>query len=96
MGCDFYGTRCSFIILLNLSTHFIKMLLGYVMLYNFKQGLHSLLWVLGEISTKKNLVYISSAATWHVLIVFIAYTYCLVEHELNPVKYWLSALGWLF
>lgn len=39
---------------------------------------------------------ISSAATWHVLLVFIAYTYCLFEHELNLVKYWLSALGWLF
>lgn len=54
--------------------------LGYVMLYNFNQGLHSLLRVLGEISIKGNLVYISSAATWHVLLVFIAYTYCLLEY----------------
>lgn len=72
------------------------MLFGYVMLYNFKQRLHSLLRVLGDISKKGNLVYISSAATWLLLLVFIDYTYCLFEHELNPVKYWLSALGWLF
>lgn len=66
------------------------------MLCNFNQGLHSLLRVLGEISIKGNLMYISSAAAWHVLLVFIAYTYCLLEHELNSVKNWLSALGWLF
>lgn len=90
-GCDFYGTLSSFITLITLSKSCWAV---QCFTTSSKGRTHCL--VLGEISLKGNLVYIGSAATWHLLLVFVAYTYCLLEHELNPVKHWFSALGWLF